>query len=81
MADIEQPYRQPTISVTDAPQMGRQTMPIPYARDNLGEDNYGTNAGGPVDRQIDNQQAHGDWYYANQDDQSAFSKEYGHPGT
>lgn len=38
-------------------------MSIPYAHDNLGEENYGTGEPpGAPDRKIDNQQAHDPFY-------------------
>jgi hypothetical protein len=64
MTSIEQPFNEPTINVTNlAGSFTSQGTAVPYTHDNLGEENYGSDQGGPVDRQIKDTPAHTyQWY-------------------
>jgi hypothetical protein len=61
---VTQPYDTPinNVTVADVEHTAPVTLPVVYARDNLGEDAYDTGRGGPVDEHIDNQQAHPPFY-------------------
>jgi hypothetical protein len=61
MTSIEQPFNQPTISVTELEDYPAQHGPVPYTHNNLGEAAYGETGGTP-DRYINDQEAHPPFY-------------------